>query len=189
MKNNSNWILISCMILVAAMTRLLPHPPNFTPIGAMALFGGAVIGKNWLKWILPLAALFVSDLVLNNTVYAYMNEGFVVFHQSVIWVYASMLAIVALAPKVIRKWSAGSVLLGSLSASVLFFLVTNFGHWASMGMYPLTWEGLIACYYAAVPFFGFNLLGDLVFSTALFGGFYLISVQYPRLAYSNGQDK
>ncbi|UTW62526.1 hypothetical protein KFE98_21435 [bacterium SCSIO 12741] len=183
MKNKSNWILISSMILVAAMTRLLPHPPNFTPIGAMALFAGAALGRNWIKWILPIGALFISDLVLNNTVYAHMNDGFVLFHESVLWVYASMLAIVAIAPMLIRKLSAGSVLLGSLSASVLFFLGTNFGAWMSMNMYPMTWDGLMTCYAAGVPFFGYNVLGDLVFSTALFGGFYVISIQYPQLAY------
>lgn len=161
--------LAFALIALAALTRLLPHPHNFTPIGAIALFGAAYFNRQWLMLAVPFAALFLSDLFLNNVVYSglYGNQFVLVTSW---WIYAAfglvMLAGMGwLSPKV----TAPRVLGASLTASLLFFLLTNFSVWAESSMYPKTALGLSACYAAGLPFLGNTILGDLFFSAAMFG--------------------
>lgn len=171
MKNQKNvWLFIS-LVIIAALSRLLPHPPNFTAIGAMALFGGAIISSNFLKYILPIGALLLSDLVLNNTIYS--SGEFSLVYPGMIWVYSAFIAIAFLGSK-INNANIKSILGGSVGSAILFFLVTNFGYWVSGAMYPLTLEGFTACYVAAIPFFGSTLLSTLLFSGILFGGYHFV---------------
>jgi hypothetical protein len=160
-------VLLSAIVAAAAM-RLVPHPPNFTPIGAMALFGGAYLGRRWLAFVAPLAALLLSDLVLGF--YAGM------------WVqYLAVALIVLIAWGTLSRISLLRVVGAALASSVIFFLVTNFGTWALSGMYPLTLSGLGACYVAALLFFQNTVAGDLFYSGLLFGGFALLEHWVPRL--------
>jgi hypothetical protein len=147
-------------ILAAAALRLVPHPPNFSPIDAMALFSGAYLGRRWLAFAAPLGALLLSDALLG-------------FYRGMEFQYVSVALIVLLG------WTALSTLsvlrLGSaaVAGSVLFFAITNFGTWLTSGMYPHTLSGLGACYVAAIPFYQNTLAGDLVYAALLFGGFAL----------------
>lgn len=158
------------LIILAALTRVLPHPHNFTPIAAIGLFGAATFDRRWLLFAVPFAALFLSDLFINNVLYAQFYEGFVWFTS--VWIYAAFAAVILLGRVLLHaKVSAKNVLVASLSASGIFFLVTNFSVWAQSGMYPKTGAGLLACYTAGLPFLGNTLLGDLFFSAVLFGGY------------------
>jgi len=164
-----NYRFAISLIALAALTRLLPHPHNFTPIGAMALFGAAYFNRQWLLLVVPFAALFFSDLFINNVIYRELYGGQFTLISSW-WIYAAF-ALVMLAGMgwVGKQVNTIRVFGASLSASAIFFLVTNFSVWVSSGMYPKTLAGLAACYTAGIPFLGNTVLGDLFFSSALFG--------------------
>ncbi len=169
---------LASIVLIAALTRLLPHPSNFTPIGAIALFGGAYFSKKYLAFLLPLAAMLVSDALLG-------------FHSSMWAVYLSFVLIVGIGMGALQKVTAGRVIGSALASSVLFFLITNFAVWyGSTEFYPPTLAGLGACYLAGLQFyqqdfFGnlfFNtVMGDLFFSGMLFGSFELLKNRIPAL--------
>lgn len=178
-------LFISGLILFAALTRLLPHAYNFTAIGAVALFGAAWLPKKGWALAVPLAApllaLFLSDLILNNFVYASFYDGFQLMTPGFLSIYGAFVLIVLLAIPLFRKVTFPRVLTGALGASVVFFLVSNFGVWISSPLYPLTAEGLILCYTAAIPFFHYTVAGNLMYSAALFGGFAYVTAQRPSL--------
>lgn len=158
------------LILLAALTRLLPHPPNFTPLGAIGLFGAACLQRRWLAWAVPFVALFITDLILNNVIYSAYFTGFTWFTS--FFTYAGIGLVVLLGWFLLRNAvSFQRVVAASFGASVLFFLVSNFGTWATTALYPKTFAGLMSCYAAGLPFFGNTVLGDLFFSGVLFGGY------------------
>lgn len=167
-KLSPRFLLLTGMILIAAIVRLLPHPPNFAPIAAMALFGGAYFNRKVFAFAIPLAALFLTDLFLG-------------FHNTMWAVYLSFVVIVGLGMVILKKKSVVKIILASVSASVLFFVVTNFAFWATDTLYPTTLTGLAACYTAAIPFFHNTVIGDLFFTGAMFGLFELAKVKFPQL--------
>ncbi len=156
------------IIVVAATSRLIPHPPNVTSLTAVALFGGAYFWDRRLAFLVPLTALFLSDLVL----------GFYL-HMEV--VYLSFALIGAIGVWLQTRRSTLPIASAALASSVLFFVLTNFGVWAFEPVYPKTLGGLFACYVAAIPFFQNTLLGDLFYTAVLFGGFALLERQNPAL--------
>jgi hypothetical protein len=164
------WIL-TLMIFAAAFVRLLPHPPNFAPIAAMALFGGAYFNKKWAAFLVPLAAMFVTDLILG-------------FHETMWAVYLSFALIVVLGMTMLKEKKVGNIFFASVISSVSFFIITNFGTWLSTPLYEKTDAGLAACYTAAIPFFHQTLLSDLFFVGVLFGLYHLAKVKFPVLAKS-----
>jgi len=166
--NHSRLAALLSAVLVAAAMRLVPHPPNFTPIGAMALFGGAYLGRRALAFAAPLGALLLSDLVLG-------------FYHGMATVYFSVALIVMIGMVALSRVSPIRVGLAALASSVLFFVVTNFGMWLFSGFYPRSLAGLEACYVAAIPFFQNTVAGDLFYATLLFGGFKLAEMLAPRL--------
>ena len=162
--------LVLCgMIAAAAFTRLIPHLPNFTAIGAMALFGGAYFSNKKLAFAVPLIAMFLTDLIIG-------------FHNTIIAVYIAFALMVVIGMTMIRKKKTTNIILATLTATVLFFIITNFAIWISGIMYPVTGAGLVECYVAAVPFFGYNLAGNLFYSGVLFGLFELARMKFPQLA-------
>jgi hypothetical protein len=174
MKTNSitpGFLLLTGMIIVAAFVRLIPHPPNFAPIAAMALFGGAYFTKKWAAFLVPLAAMFITDLFLG-------------FHATMWAVYLSFVIIVALGMLMIKNKKIGNIFFASVATSVLFFVITNFGLWISTPYFEKTGAGLAAAYTAAIPFFHHTLLGDLFFVAILFGTYELIRIKFPQLAES-----
>lgn len=145
------------VILIASFIRLLPHPPNFSPIAAMALFGGVYFSKKYAL-IIPLIALFVSDIFLG-------------FHSTIPFVYGSFLitGLIGLWLKKHRDFK--SILVGTLLSSVLFFIITNFGVWLLGTLYQKNITGLIQSYIMAIPFFRYTLVGDLFFTGIFFGSY------------------
>lgn len=156
--------VITALVLMLAFSRLLPHPFNFSPVAALALFGGARYKSRFSAYLIPLAAVWISDLFLN---YAFFGR-LVAFYDGAFFTYLAFALIVMLGSVALRKLSPGRLLLTSLSASVIFFLISNFGVWLSGGLYPLTGGGLAACYAAAIPFFRNTLAGDLIYGFAIF---------------------
>lgn len=165
---NPRFLVLAGLILAAAGSRLVPHPPNFTPLAAMALFGGAQFSEKRLALGVPLAALLLSDLVLG-------------FYPGWPAVYVSFAAIVGIGMGLHTRRAVLPVAGAALAASVLFFVVSNFGTWAAGVLYPRTWDGLTTCFVAAVPFFRNTLLGDLFYTAVLFGGFALAEKRFPQL--------
>jgi len=165
---NPRILALLAAIVAAAALRLVPHPPNFTPIGAMALFSGAYLGRRGLAFVAPLGALLLSDLVLG-------------FYHGMVTVYATVALITVIGSAALSRVSPIRVGAAALASSVLFFVITNFGMWLFSGFYPLTTAGLAACYVAAIPFFQNTVAGDLFYSALLFGGFALLERAVPRL--------
>lgn len=160
------------MVLAAAFSRLIPHPWNFTAIGAMALFGGAYFPSRKQSLLIPLFSLFLSDLVLG-------------FHSTMVYVYLAV-AIIGVMGWALRK-ERSAVQVGTLSlvSSLLFFVVSNFGVWAVEGFYAPTLQGLVDCYVAALPFLDNQIYGDMFFSAALFGGYEALKHLVPELVVSS----
>jgi hypothetical protein len=165
------------MTLAAAVSRLIPHPPNFAPMGAMALFGGACFADRRAAFVVPLAAMFLSDLLI-GLLSGNLAMG---LHGLIPVVYGSFAMIVCLGFWLRRRRTVVPIGGAALASSVLFFALTNFGVWALGSLYPKTWDGLVACYVAASPFFHNTLLGDAVYTAALFGGLALAEKGLPSL--------
>ncbi|MGC6437745.1 MAG: DUF6580 family putative transport protein [Flavobacteriaceae bacterium] len=153
-ETNKKTVVIFAIMVVAILARLVPHAPNFTPVTAIALFGGFYCSNKILGYILPLAIMVISDLFLG-------------FSSISIFVYAAFLFVSFIGTQT-KKLSIWSVILGSFS----FFVITNFGVWL-LG-YPKTWIGFAECYTLAIPFFRNSLLGDLFYSGVMIFGFQLI---------------
>lgn len=166
------WFL-TILILIAAISRLFPHIPNFTPIAAMALFGGVHFKDKASAFLVPLVAMFISDCILE------LLTGWG-FHNTMVYVYISIALVTFIGTYVKRNVSVQSVLLASISSSVLFFIITNFGVWAAQG-FPAGAAGLSATYVSGIPFFAPTLAGDLFYSGILFGLFYLVQRRLPSL--------
>lgn len=162
-------IALVLMVLVAAFSRLIPHPWNFTAIGAMALFGGAYFPSKKQSLFIPIAALIISDLVLG-------------FHSTMLFVYGAFMATVLMGWALRDERSVLKIGTLSLVTSTVFFLVSNFGVWVMQTMYPMTWEGLVQCYVAAIPFFGNQIAGDLFFAALLFSAYETLKKVSPSFA-------
>lgn len=173
--------LILLLIVIAALSRMFPHPMNFTPMGAIALFGAAYLNRKWLAVIIPLASVFLSDVLINNTIYAHYYNKFTLFYPGFYFTYGAFVLIVLVGFVLLRKVSVGRVLLSSLAAAVVFYIVSNFGAWIGFHTYPHTGSGLIACYVAAIPFFKFTVLSNVIYSALLFGAFELAQKHIPAI--------
>jgi len=165
---NTRYLVLAGMVLAAAAERLLPHPWNFTPIGAMALFGGAQFANKRAAILLPFTALFLSDLVLG-------------LHRLMPFVYGCFALTVCLGFWVQQYRSAGRVAVASVVSSTVFFLVTNFSVWAVFDTYPKNATGLLECYVAGLPFYRNGLLGDLFYAAVLFGSLALAERKFTSL--------
>lgn len=157
------------LIAAAALCRIAPHPPNVTPLAAMALFGGAALPKKQ-AYLFPLLAMALSDLFLG-------------WHSTMAFVYGSFLLTVFLGRSIAEKKTPGGILQACLISSSAFFLITNFGVWLTQSLYSKDMAGLAACYAAAIPFYRNTLLGDLFFTAALFGIEALAPRTIPRTTY------
>jgi len=182
MKNTTikpRFIFIVTIILFGAFMRLIPHWPNFTPIAAMALFGGAYLERRFLAYLIPIAALFVSDLIIG-------------FHDTMIAVYIAFAITVTIGFSVRNKISAGRVIGTALISSVIFFIITNFASWIANPLYTQDFQGLSMAYLAGLAFFNDGsygisfflneVLGTAFYSTVFFGAFYLARQKFPVLA-------
>ncbi len=162
-------LVIVGLILLGVVARLAPHPPNATPLMAIALFGGTYLAKRW-SVLLPLIIVAASDLVIG-------------WHDTVFFTWGAFALTGLIAWWVRRQPSAGRILCGAFAGSLAFFLITNFGVWLighGGTMYLKTLDGLVSCYVAAIPFFRNALLGDVAYTAALFGG-YALALRAPSL--------
>jgi len=147
------------LVALATLMRIVPHPWNLTPVGAVALFSGACFDRKRWSFFIPLAAMFVGDTVIG-------------YHSLMPVIYATFALIVCIGLLLRnRRNSPVAVGVGAVSSATIFYLVTNFAVWLTLGTYPLTPAGLVACYVAGIPYYGTMLAGDLVYSALLFGTF------------------
>lgn len=162
---NKKLLSLVAIIFGIALFRVLPHPPNVSPVAAMALFGGAYFADKRLALIVPFAALIASDLIIG-------------FHNTMIFVYAGFALTVGIGMLIRKHITVNHVAISAVGASLLFFLITNFGAWMMNGLYPMTAGGLMQAYVAAIPFFQHSLLGNLFFTAVMFGGYALLQRQF-----------
>jgi hypothetical protein len=160
-------VIALSLIAIGIVLRILPHPANFAPIGAISIFGGAVLPKR-LSILVPLGAMVISDAIIGF--YSLMP---------LIWVCYLLIALASfkwLRPATLRK---GAVF--TISSSVFFFAVTNFGVWLTSGMYTHNWTGIVSCYTLALPFFRNTLLSDATYTAVLFS-VYVLATHKLKLA-------
>ncbi len=168
---NPRFLVLLIIIVSVALVRFLPHPPNFTPILALAMFSGAYFTDKRYAYALAFGAMFLSDLALG-------------LHTTMLFVYACFGLLVYYGIRLQNKSTNGRLMgaaAGSIGGPVVFFIVTNFGVWLTAGYYPLTFEGLTTAYVAAIPFFHYNLAATALFSAVLFGGYELAQRYFPAL--------
>ncbi len=158
-EKNTNLFIVIALIAIAAFSRFFIGLPNFTPVLAIALFGGALI-KNKLAYVIPIVAMFITD--------AYFG-----FHSTMFAVYGSFLLAIWMGRKFVSKPNAKNVAVTSIASAVQFFIITNFFVWATSGIYTYDFAGLTACYTAAIPFFRNTLTSSMLFSVLMFGSYAL----------------
>jgi hypothetical protein len=152
------------LILAGATARLLPHPPNFTPLAAIALFGGKQLPKR-LSLIIPLLALFLSDLIIG--LYSW---------KIMLAVYTGFIISALLGWLMRKKFSPARLAGLTLASSTTFFLLTNAAVWAFSPIYPNTFQGLMLSYWYGLPFFRNELMGNLFYVTLIFGCFEIVKI-------------
>ncbi|MBP7272480.1 MAG: hypothetical protein KA974_01490 [Saprospiraceae bacterium] len=185
---NANFWLISGLIILTVGSRVIPHAYNFTPIGAVALFGAAYFKDKRWSFFLPLLIMWLSDLYLNNYVYTAYKSSPEFEWWGMTSVYIALLLSVVLGVVVFRsKVSIIRVGLASVSASVLFFLITNCTSWYGNPMYTQDFAGLMTSYAAGLPFFYKTLIGDLVYSAILFGVYNWVVSSVPKLQHEQSR--
>lgn len=163
------FLVITSMIILAALVRFIPHPPNFAPIAALALFGGKYYTDKKFAFIVPVLVMIITDAVIG-------------FHYLIPAVYISFLIIAGIG-LLLRKTNKVSWLIaGSIAASTLFFILTNFYEWYAGILYPQTFNGLITSYVAAIPFFFNTLIADLFFVIAMSMTFEFLTRKYQVFA-------
>lgn len=177
--------VITLIVLFAALSRLIPHPSNFAPIGAVALFGAAYYSKRYLAFAIPIFSMWVSDLIINNVVYSAYFDHFVWFYRGSVFTYGAFVLIVIMGMFSLKTIQVSNLAYSALAASVIFFIISNFGVWLSSGMYPHTFGGLTACYAAGIPFFHNAILGDVIYTGAMFGAFEWCVRRVPELGLSS----
>jgi hypothetical protein len=168
-----SFLFIAIVIFIAALSRILPHPPNFTPIAAIALFGGSCFKNKKMGFIISLLAMFVSDLIIG-------------FHNTMPYVYVSFILISLIGNQMQSNKKPENIIFYSLISSLLFFMLTNFGVWASGG-FEAGMNGLLNTYLIAIPFYESSvfgsfflntILGDLFYCGILFGSFQVVKNKF-----------
>jgi hypothetical protein len=169
----SKWPALS-LTAIGGLLRVLPHPPNLAPVGAMSLFAGANL-NGWQAYLVPLLIMALTDPILG------MMHGFAPFSRSTVFIYGSFLISVRIGRQLGAKQSVSRIGAAAFLCALQFYLITNFSTWFLGNMYPHTIAGLAACYIAALPFFGYTLIGNLFYSVFFFGAhFWLTRRQLAR---------
>ncbi len=159
------------LILMGAVSRILIHEPNFTPVISIALFSGVYLNRKYAV-ILPLAVMILSDIFLG-------------WHNTILFTWGSLILIAYLGVWTRNHKTASSLLAINIAGALSFFLITNFGVWVVGGLYPMTFEGLQQCFIAAIPFYRGTFLSTILYSTVLFGIYEFVAcrVKGTRLAH------
>ena len=159
--------IISGVILLAALTRLVPHYPNFTAIGAIAILGGATLKDKWIAIFIPIAALWASDLLLMNTVFASYSKGFSFMYSGFLWVYGAFALNVLMGRYMAKLTSWKSLAYTGIAGAVMFFAITNLGSWLTDPLYTKDFNGLLTSYAMGLPFLGAQIAGNLFYGAIL----------------------
>ena len=181
-KLNLKFPVLCTLLLLAVASRLIPHPANFAPMGAMALFGSAYFNRKYLALLLPILATWLSDLFINNVIYAQYYPNFTWFYEGFYWQYGTYVLIGLVGFFIFKKVNPKRILTGGLVSTLLFFIITNFGCWIGSTTYPQNFVGLMECYAMGIPFLKGTLLSDLFYCGVLFGSFEFIKIKVPALA-------
>lgn len=166
------------LVFAAVILRLMPHMPNFTPVTAIALFGGAYLGKR-AAVILPLLIIIISDYLMlyigpYGTGFEKFHPPSDLFYSTILFVWGSFLISSLIGIWLGKKKTVSRVTFGAILASLQFFIITNFGVWLVDNFYPKTFDGLIQSYVMGIPFYRGTFLGDLFYTGLVFGGFELV---------------
>ncbi len=175
---NKRFLTIVILIFVISLTRLLTNYFsifNFTPIAAMALFAGANFKDKRFSFIVPLAAMLVTDYILG------FMPGGRGLHPDMIYIYLAFVLITFIGIWLTNRHRIQYIVGASLLSSILFFLITNFAVWPGNSSYTQDFSGLIDCYIAGLPFFGNTIGGDLFFCGVMFGSFNVLKATIPSL--------
>jgi len=172
-KMNPKISILFIAVFAIAMSRLMPHWPNFTAVGAAAIFGGATIRKSWVAILIPLSAIFVSDLIINNLFYSAYYDGFVLFGASASWIYAGFILMTVMAHFSIKSFKSLPIIGTAVAGSTIFFVLTNFGAWIGNPLYTQDAAGLLMAYEAGLPFVLNSMFANVLFSGMLFGAYYV----------------
>ena len=168
-----SWQWVIAIVLLLAFSRLIPHPPNFTPLVAMAIYAGASLKDVKLAFIIPFLGLAISDAIIG-------------LHSTMIFVYSAFAITIAASFLWLKAFKITTISIAAVSASLLFFLVTNFGAWLTHEMYPRTFEGLMQAYIAGIPFFKNTLSSTLLFlALSFFASIYIVRKQHAQSRQSN----
>lgn len=164
---NNRFFLITGLIIIAAISRLVEHPANFSPIMAIAIFAAATFDNKRIAILIPFLAMGLSDLFLG-------------FHLISFFVYLSFALALLIGFYIKNRIKLANIILATLTGSIAFFVITNYGAWLTDPIYqPLSLESLSRCYYLAIPFFRNALLGDFTYITVLFGAYALAGKYLP----------
>lgn len=175
MKHNNTIIAAILLMMICALARLIPHMPNFTPVESLTIFGAAYLSKKHWAFIISVIVLYLSDFIINNTIARsfFPDEQGIVWFSSYMWYnFLAMALIVMVSSRIVSKVNIKNVGVSILLASVIFFIITNFGAWANeKSIYSSDFNGLMASFMAGIPFFRNSLLSNIIFTTAIFGTF------------------
>ena len=181
---DTRFLIISGMILLAAISRFLPialpSMANFSPVGTMALFGGAYFAKKQWAFIVPMMALWVSNLILNNVFYTKYYPTFSFGFELAVFVSFALVVVIGIV--LLKRVNIVNLLTANILGTIGFFLISNFFVWAGGTMYPQTMEGLGMCFTMGLPFLKNTLLSNLLFSAVMFGTFEYFKIQVKELA-------
>ena len=172
MNQNNRITVLIALVAAGIATRFLPHAPNFTAIGATALFGGVLFNNNLRAFLIPAIALFVSDLLLNNLVYSQYYEGFQWLTPGFAFIYGAFFLTVLMGRYLTNGFKILPLAGAGLASAVVFYLLTNFGAWLGNPMYPQNFVGLIESYVAGLPFLLNQIAGTAVYGAIMFGAAY-----------------
>ena len=182
-----NLILIISFIAIIFLGRVFPHPYNFTPLIAVTLLSSYTLSNKLLAITIPLFGFWLSDLFMNNIIYAGYFPDITLFNSGMIWTYGAIVLVALMGSSFLDKISSSKVLLASLSGSTIFYFISNFGVWAFSPMYAKNLTGLFQCYSLALPFYGTSLIGDLIYCGILFGSYQLFFSNNPSFLTSQSE--
>lgn len=163
-------ILFFATLMRITVPMVIGHPPNFSPIDAIALFSGVYFSRRMTAFAVVLLSVWIGDLVLNRLAFG----AWTLFYSGFYWQYGCYLLITLLGIGLKNHVNSRCLLAASMASSMLFFAITNFGVWYGSALYPQTLDGLLVCYVAAIPFFKNTVLSDLLFTGLFFGSFTLV---------------
>ena len=182
LKFNPQTLVLIAIIFLASISRLIPHMPNFSPIGAISLFGAAFFKQKWKAFLIPVLSIWISDLFINNIIYADYYPTFTWFYNGYHWQVMSYGAIILFGLILFKnKLTILHLGLGGLGAGMLFFIISNFGVWINGLMYSKDLSGLLNCYIAGIPFFKGTILGNLFYIPIIFGTYTIVQKRFPIL--------